>query len=72
MTSGLRERLIEIQRGHEWADREMAEKLGITREAWRQVRTGICKELGRQLIRGALRAFPELSPEILAEFRDGR
>lgn len=52
-------RLLEIQVREKFVDREMANRLGIARSTWTDVRNGN-RRLSEALQLAAVRAFPEL------------
>ena len=63
--SAILEVLVQRQRRERWGDREMAQRLGISRSYWSLIRTGK-KPLSLQVILRAMRAFPEHSVAILS------
>jgi hypothetical protein len=67
------DKLLARQQELELNDREMAERLGVTRSVWTRVRLNLYPgvEESMVLVRGAIRGFPELTPEALLFLRDG-
>ena len=53
------------QRDLDESDADFAARLGVTRQAWQQIRTGD-NGAGLPVLRGLVTAFPELSSAILA------
>lgn len=62
----MRERLLQIQRDNNWSDRQMAERLGITRSRWAQIRK-MGEALSGEVKIAAAKAWPELAPLLTAE-----
>ena len=68
---GLLSRLIERQQRENISDRAMARRLGVARSTWTRIRTGTYGGMTYpRLVRGALRAYPELAAEVLSHLRD--
>jgi len=63
--NGLIARVKLIQRVHGWSDREVAERLGISRVFWLKIRRGE-RRAGMKFVSGVLTAFPELRDEAIA------
>ena len=61
-------RLVEMQKMHEWSDRIMAEKLGVSRSYWIRLRTGT-RSPGRKVLVGVFRSFPELEGWAVEQLR---
>lgn len=61
----MRERLMQMQRDLGWSDRQMAERLGVTRARWAQIRGG--EALSGDVKIAAAKAWPELAPLLTAE-----
>jgi len=57
-------RLKAIQTAHKWTDETMAERCGVSRTMWQQVRVGEAR-FGHRSVRPILRAFPELRDEVV-------
>lgn len=57
--------LLDHQRHHGWADREMATRLGISRSYWSLIRTH-ARPLTFPVVMRALKAFPEHRALILS------
>jgi transcriptional regulator with XRE-family HTH domain len=57
-------KLIAIQQREGWKDREIAERLGIARSTWVDVRNGNLP-LSERVQMKAARAFPELLADLL-------
>jgi len=72
MQSSLRDKLLAIQQDRDWSDREMAAALRINRARWQQIRAGSNISMGRKVLDGVAKAFPELFPEIMAEIANGK
>ena len=49
------------------ADGDFAARLGVTRQAWQQARTGVWLP-GERMLKGASSAFPELTHAIMSLF----
>lgn len=58
------EKLTVIQKTERWSDRQMANQLGISQQMWQFVRTGRHVP-GRKTLTGIMRAYPELTADVL-------
>ncbi len=59
-------KLILIQERNGWADRLMAERLGVARSTWTDMRNGRLS-LSAKVQMQAARSFPELREELLGQ-----
>jgi len=60
----LLEKLVEKQSQSKLGDEAFAGKLGISRSYWINIKAGRMN-IGISLLSGAVKAFPELQPEVL-------
>ena len=65
------EALIQRQAKLDLSDGEMAVRLNVSRDLWNKVRRGE-KAIGSKLLRGIMREFPDLAPEVLSFLRRNR
>lgn len=58
-----------IQRQGEMSDLEFAKEIGVSRQMWNFVRTGVFPlAKARKVLLGVCVAFPDLAPEVLSLF----
>lgn len=67
-SKALIDKLIRIQQGHKWSDAIMANSLGINRVTWTMLRNRQTQP-GRKVLQGIMRAFPELTTDVLLFLR---
>lgn len=65
------DKLMAIQKRKRWSDRQMAESLGISRAMWQHIRTGRVG-LGQRTLKGIMRAYPELTADVLLYLQSDR
>ncbi len=53
-----------------WTDERLARALGISRSLWSQVRSGR-RRVTLEVVRGILRAFPDMENQVLGFLREG-
>lgn len=64
VATSLIEKLREIQTREGLSDYKFADKLGVSHQLWQMTRTDK-REIGLTILQGTLRAYPELSREVL-------
>lgn len=60
----MRDKLIQIQNRNGWADSEMAERLGVARTTWTEVKNGR-NPISARMQMAAASAFPELLGDLV-------
>lgn len=58
------DKLIAIQKRHNYKDKEMANRIGCVRQLYQMTRTRKAP-VGLTILRGAVNAFPELKSDVL-------
>ncbi len=66
---GLIEVIEERRRELGWTDEALARALGVSRPLWSQIRSGR-RQVTLNVVRGMLRAFPDLETQILAFLKE--
>lgn len=67
---GLIEVVEERKQALGWTDEQLARALGISRSLWSQVRSGR-RRVTLDVVRGILRAFPDMENQVLGFLREG-
>ena len=69
-STSLLSKLIELQQFESMTDYQFSNILGIKRAHWTMIRNGT-RPIGLVLLRGVLRTYPELTPDVIEYLGDG-
>ncbi len=69
MSRELVSKLIADQQANKWSDRVVAEMLGVTRSRWQYARTHPDQVLGRDVLEGISRSFPQYIPDVVKDLQ---